>query len=237
MEKIFVYDANNNRVQVDVVKYFRHNYTNYFIYTANETDEKGFIKLYVIKVMKALGSFVAYNITEEDDWQTLQQVVKQLIKQIKQGDINEFEQLDYNSITDIKIQDARFFKLDPSLVNILSTDFNSIEIKEINNELLEINIVEDYEALYLNIKKEKEALDVILSKMLREVTEYRIKYGKIELPEDNTQLLDKEIIEPKDEKDYENMYLKVKHEKEALDIILSKMLREVTEYRIKYGKL
>ena len=48
-------------------------------------------------------------------------------------------------------------------------------------DLINVEIKEDYESLYLNIKQEKEALDIVLSKMLRQVTEYRIKYGKLDI--------------------------------------------------------
>lgn len=248
MKKIFVYDASSNKVQVDLVKYFKYNYTNYFIYTANETDEKGFIKLYVVNVMKELGNIISYNITDEDDWKKLQSIIKTIIKEIKENKQKSFETLDSDVLDNIKIEDARFFKLDPKLVEILSTEkvasneelIDDMQKPTIETLIPEINIEEDYESLYKNIKQEKEALDIILSKMLREVTEYRLKYGKLEIisnlendSKDNEEL----IVEPQGDDDYKNLYLKTKYEKKSLDVVLSKMLREVTEYRLKYGKI
>ncbi|MDD3453351.1 MAG: hypothetical protein PHN42_03630 [Bacilli bacterium] len=243
MEKIFVYDASDNKVEVDLVKYFKHKYTEYFIYTVHEKDEKGYVKLYVVKIMKELGITVSQNITEEDDWNLLESIVKQMIKEIKKDKIKSFVDLNSEKLNNIRIKKARFFKLDPKLVEMLNTNqfekANKEETEKIINEMktndLFDNQNQDFELLYLNIKKEKDTLDVVLSNMLMKLTEYRLKYGRIDISEKEIPKIEiKDLKEPISEDDYETKYVKIKKEKEALDVVLANMLMQLTEYRLKY---
>lgn len=222
MEKIFVYDANHNRVQVDLIKYFKYHYTNYFLYTANEIDEKNFIKLYVVKVMKELDEWISCNIIDDIEWKQFQEIIKTILKEIKNNKIESFIELDPSNLYDIRVEEARHFKLDSKLVDILATNKYEEPI--------------DYQTMYLDIKEQKEALDGILSKMLEELTEYRLKYGDLEMAKSEFVPPVADYKEPENETDYQNLYLKTKYEKEYLDVVLANMLGEITEYRLKYDK-
>ena len=56
-------------------------------------------------------------------------------------------------------------------------DIAPVKIK-MNEEISEKNI--DYKALYMELKKDNDELNEIMSDMLLELAEYHTKYGKIE---------------------------------------------------------
>lgn len=223
MEKIFVYDINHNRVQVDLVKFFKYQYTNYFLYTINEKDEKNFVKLYVVKVMKELGEWISCNIIDDEEWKDFQIIIKNILKEIKDNKIVSFSELESSILYDMNIKEARHFKLDVKLVDMLVSNV----YEEQNN----------FQSMYIDIKKQKDSLDEILAKMLGELTEYRLKYGELENSNQNFDFPIADFDEPKSETDYKNLYLKTKYEKEYLDVVLAKMLGELTEYHLKYDEL
>lgn len=193
MSKINIKDANNAIIEVEFIRYFKRKETSYFIYTQNELDEKEFVKLYIVKIMKQLGEFISKSINDEEEWKQIQLIVKKFIKEIKDNNIQHFFDLDKSDIANIKIKEARFFKLDKKLMGLLKKDDNitntNIDISNINLEELpsmdEISPVkveetgENYKELYSELRKDNEELNEVMSDMLLELSEYRAKYGDI----------------------------------------------------------
>ena len=194
MSKINIKDANNVDVVVNVVRYFKHKDTSYFIYTKDELDEKGFVKLYIVKIMKQLGSFIARTIKDDEEWKMIQLLIKKYIKEIKNQNIQSFFDLDRTDIENIKIKDARFFKLDKHLMQLLtkdstshiSTDSDNIDLEGLPefNEIAPVEVEqideENYKELYMELKKDNEELNETMANMLLELSQYRMKYGSIE---------------------------------------------------------
>ena len=268
MEKILIYDANNNRVEIDVVKYFQYKYTNYLLYTANETDEKGFVKLYVVKILKELGSTISYNLTDDNDWLNFQNIIKTIIKEIKDNKEKSFKNLETNLLTDLKAENARSFKLKPELVELLANDAepsnmteeaynesvsipSAVPISELVQpdamqpapEISSINEVVDnvetikYKEMYLQMKQEKENLDSIVANILGELTEYKVKFGELNIAPTPIDTIQRPAQVPIGEDDYQNLYLNMEYQKKVLDLIISDMLGELTEYKVKFGEI
>lgn len=196
MNKISINDMNNQIVEVFLVRYFKYKNTNYLIYTLNETDEKGFIKLYIVKVMKQFNESITKTIKDNEEWKRMQLIVKNILKEIKDGNVQSFVDLDISEIKNIKVKEARYFKLDKNLTemltlynkedNIENIEFDQLpKLEDISPVKLEIkedvkNEELDYKALYMELQKDNEELNEIMSDMLLELGEYRSKYGKIE---------------------------------------------------------
>lgn len=124
MEKFTITNADNTRMNVELVRYFKFKNDCYLIYTLNEIDEKGYLKLYLVKIMEELGFPVMYNIKDDKEWSGMQAIVKKVLKEIKNNKRKFLEDLDYNSIQGIKIVDPRYFKLDQKLAEVLSSNYN-----------------------------------------------------------------------------------------------------------------
>lgn len=151
MKKFTITNSQNEKIVVDLIRYFKFQNNCYLIYTMNEVDEKNYLKLYLVRIMEELGLPIVQLIKNENDWAGMQNIIKKVIKEIKCEKYNYLEDLDYKTIDGIKITDARFFKLDPKLTNILSSNYfddepynpssnddaNSIGDGENNNKITE----------------------------------------------------------------------------------------------------
>lgn len=191
MSKLIIKNFYNNKVEIDVIRYFKYKNTNYLIYTLNEIDEKGFTKLYIVKIMKQFNLLVAKTIKDEQEWKQIQQIVKELVTELKNNKLNEFVDLDIENLNDIKIKEARYFKLDKKLLLILTVNNEENQKEKLDelpsmNEISPVPITEvndnssDYKTMYLELKKDNDELNNIMADMLIELGEYRSKYGKLE---------------------------------------------------------
>ena len=191
MSKLIIKNFDNNKVEIDVIRYFKYKNTNYLIYTLNEIDEKGFTKLYIVKIMKQFNLLVAKTIKDEQEWKQIQQIVKELVTELKNNKLNEFVDLDIENLNDIKIKEARYFKLDKKLLSILTVNNEENQKEKLDElpsmkEISPVPITEvndnssDYKTMYLELKKDNDELNNIMADMLIELGEYRSKYGKLE---------------------------------------------------------
>lgn len=149
MEKFTITNADNTRMNVDLIRYFKFKNDCYLIYTLNEIDEKGYLKLYLVKIMEELGFPVTHNIKDDKEWAGMQSIVKKVLKEIKSNKRKFLEDLNYDSIQGIKIVEPRFFKLDQKLAEVLSSNYNvdisdninSTEEKFVESNNLDNNIL------------------------------------------------------------------------------------------------
>ena len=196
MNKIDIKDIKNQIIQVFLIRYFKYKNTNYLIYTLNETDEKGYIKLYLVKIMKQFNEWISKTIKDEEEWKRMQLIVKNMLKELKNNNIESFIDLDISEIKNIKINEARYFKLDKHLMELLSLQEHKENIEDIDfgqlpnmNEIAPVDVEVkketdseelDYKALYMELQKDNDELNEEMSNMLLELAEYRSKYGKLE---------------------------------------------------------
>lgn len=151
MEKITITSGDNSKMSVDLVRYFKFKNDYFLIYTMNEIDEKGYLKLYLVKIMEELGNPIAYTIKNDKEWTGMQNIIKKVLKEIKTNKKRNLVDLDYSGIQEIKIVNPRFFKLDPKLVETLASNYqfavenlNNVDINNapVDNNLIEGNNVE-----------------------------------------------------------------------------------------------
>ena len=187
MEKISIYNANGFKSEVYLVRYFKLDYTNYLVYTVFERDEKGFIKLYLIKIMDELGKKVGISILEDEEWKNMQKVIKTVIKEIKDNKIDSFEDLLTNGLEKVKVGEAKFFKLDQNLTDLLSAKVEEKVLTE--NKTLETDehivnsddvVAFDYSIVCKDIKKKIKKLDKLINEKIIDLNNYKTKYGNLD---------------------------------------------------------
>ena len=122
MKQILISYENGYTFLVDTIKYFKHNHNSYLIYTFHEEDEKGYIKLYIVKIMEQFGEKVSQTIRRMDEWNKMRHVIKKLIFEIRSNNIESFAIMDASLLNELTIYNAREFRLAKNLVNILSTN-------------------------------------------------------------------------------------------------------------------
>ena len=69
-------------VEVEVVLAFKFKDTDkeYVIYTKNETDDKGLVTVYVSSIDRSSGETKLYGINDEDEWNKIKDVLRELSK-------------------------------------------------------------------------------------------------------------------------------------------------------------
>lgn len=140
MKNFTITNEDNTKMSVDIVRYFKYKNDCYLIYTMNEVDEKGYLKLYLVKVMEELGFPVVYNIRDDKEWASMQGIVKKVLKEIKSNKKKILVDLDYSGIQGIKVANPRSFKLDQKLAKILS---NHYDFSNINDQIVSENSTND----------------------------------------------------------------------------------------------
>ena len=187
MKKINLFDSNDRKVQVSLVRFFKFNNDMYFIYTLNEKDEKNYIKLYMVKVMEEFGRYLSYHISDDSEWRYTQTILKTILKEIKYNQERTFTDLNFETLNGMKIQKARIFKFEKDLVDLLTNEDKKIENNSQEKVLvskpqpLNTNeVIVDYKKKYMEAEEEIERLNEIMASLLAENVMYKGKYGEIE---------------------------------------------------------
>ena len=165
----------NDFTNIEVIRYFINNDTEYLIYSLNEIDESGYTKLYASKI---IGN-KACIITDNDEWNLIKEIIKEIVRNNRDGSELSIVDLDEKNLEDIILQDTRVFKLQGNLVNLLSENkkvkipFDSSPEEEIEEVTL------DYEELYKNQLEKVKFLEEEIKSLENENDKYKEIIDKI----------------------------------------------------------
>ncbi len=224
MRKISLVDSSNSVFEVDLVRYFEYDDEAFLIYTLNETDEKGYLKLYLVEILEELGEPVCYTIHDNDDWELMQEMIKKVIKEIKAKTRDLLKDKDPLEIEKIKIVEPRYFKLNKKLADILSLDY--LEREEINVEV-EDQEIDDMVIEAIDLPEDEVIILETEGETMDNVTIEPVQMSDPIIPNN----------EVSDEINYKELYFALKEEKEAMDEAFESMMNELMAYKAKYGEL
>lgn len=166
-------NVNKDDISIEVIRYFVNNDIEYLIYSLNETDSSGYTKLYASKI---IGN-KACIITDEEEWNIIKKIIKEIIKNNRDGESLSVIDLNESNLDDIYLQDTRVFKLQGNLVNLLS---DNKKVEQTNNDLDEIEEIElNYEELFKNEQEKNKQLELELESLKEELTKYKEIFDKI----------------------------------------------------------
>ena len=75
MDKVYVMDNRGREKEATKVRYFKYNDNCYFVYTLNELDNEGYVKLYIKKIVGDEDR----SITDEE-WPTVKSIVQEVFR-------------------------------------------------------------------------------------------------------------------------------------------------------------
>lgn len=127
MQKIVVFNQNNQTLEIEIIRYFKKDDKKYLIFTLGETDEQDYVKVYVSKILGLNGTLAAYDIIDEIEWANVRELVKRIIKSNRDGALLEIEDLSTDLLTNIKINGQQGFKLISSSINLLGSNINEVQ--------------------------------------------------------------------------------------------------------------
>lgn len=126
---IEVLDEQGVNFEIQVIRFFEYNGNQYLIYTNNEKDEAGYVKLFLSK--NENGFFVG--VQDDNEWSKIKELIKVIVKEAKEGQLITAEDLDYFRIINQTILGAKPFKLTINVLEMLSA--NKKQFKKVEEVL------------------------------------------------------------------------------------------------------
>lgn len=220
MEKIVILNSENIETSVNVIRYFKYKNDYFLIFSYDEIDASGKQKLYIVQILDELGEKVARNINDLDEWNDIQTMIKESIKQIKKGNDNNVEKLNVYELNNIKIENPREFKVDPKLVKLLSLDIVD-------------DALEDDDGLVENLEQGKQEDNEVKTEKEIEETVHENKENVVESTENTVNNTSAEV----ESIDYKKMYFALKEDNDATEELLNDLMSKLSLYKEKYGEL
>lgn len=220
MEKIVILNSENIETSVNVIRYFKYKNDYFLIFSYDEIDASGKQKLYIVQILDELGEKVARNINDLDEWNDIQTMIKESIKQIKKGNDNNVEKLNVYELNNIKIENPREFKVDPKLVKLLSLDIVD-------------DVLEDDDGLVENLEQGKQEDNEVKTEKEIEETVDENKENVVESTENTVNNTSAEV----ESIDYKKMYFALKEDNDATEELLNDLMSKLSLYKEKYGEL
>lgn len=125
MQKMSAFNQNNQPLEIEIIRYFKVNDKKYLIFTLEEKDEQGYIKVYVSKILGLNGTLAAYDIIDETEWASVKDLVKRIIKANREGGALEIEDLSLERLNNIRINGQQVFKLISNLIELLGSNISA----------------------------------------------------------------------------------------------------------------
>ncbi len=128
MTKIGVIVPTGEKAEVEIVRFFDTYGKKYLVYTLNEKDEQGFVKLYVARIDEAsdptgtqkvlTGSFI----DDDNEWKVVKDEFKKIIGENSDGGTTTANDQDPAALANVNIKGNRVIKLMESYVKLLSAN-------------------------------------------------------------------------------------------------------------------
>lgn len=131
MKEIIMKNVAGVQSSVNVVRFFRLNGIEYLIFSLNEVDEGGYVKLYVSKITEGIGN----TIEDDVEWNLIKDTIKTVIKSNKDNLPLPITDLDTNRINNLQILDQKIFKLNDSLLQLLTANKKEEFVAPSNNQV------------------------------------------------------------------------------------------------------
>lgn len=193
MEKVYIMDNRGRETVAYKVRYLNFNGNNYFIYTLNEIDADGYVKLYLKKIIENGEVEISLN-----EWDSIKASIPIIVKEIKNNDIKSFRNLSMRQINEIMDGFSKVFKLKKDIVELITYEepvvdeipkfevnddevvvkptqvdipnqnvpvFQSIPANQVDLRITKLNEeIGKYKELCINLKRQNEALREELNK-------------------------------------------------------------------------
>lgn len=127
MEKIVIFNANNESMQVEVVRYFSESNNKYLVFSLHEIDAQGHMNIYVTKTVEQNGILIGTNIIDDVEWTNLKTTLQRIIKENRTNGNAVVNDLPYKGLENIKVADRRALKLLAASVDMLNLGYNPQE--------------------------------------------------------------------------------------------------------------
>lgn len=155
MDNVNVRNAQGELITINIVRFFRLNEKEYLLFSLNETDDGGYVKLYICKVV----GNNATTVTDDVEWNLIKDTIKNIIKLNKDNLPLPIVDIDAGKLNNIQITDQKVFKLSEAFINLLGAN------KKVE-PTIETPVTPQFEAGTINIQDGNS----VQSQLVQEVT-------------------------------------------------------------------
>ncbi|MCI5677583.1 MAG: DivIVA domain-containing protein [Acholeplasma sp.] len=179
MNKRIMTNIQGSNLDCEIIRYFEKNNNKYLIYSLNEMDEVGYVKLYASKIVDKHARII----TDDDEWTFIKETIKDIVRNNRDGVSLDIIDLNENELENIVLEDNRIFKLQGNLVNLLMENKKVVsndiyEEEAVNSE--DVLIKDDYETLYKEMVTKNELLEQRINMLEEELKIYKQKLESID---------------------------------------------------------
>ena len=107
MNKRIMTNIQGSNLDCEIIRYFEKNNNKYLIYSLNEMDEVGYVKLYASKIVDKHARII----TDDDEWTFIKETIKDIVRNNRDGVSLDIIDLNENELEKIILEDNRIFKL------------------------------------------------------------------------------------------------------------------------------
>lgn len=125
MEKLVILNPHKEDFEVDVLRYFILGDANILLYTLNEHDDDGHVRLYVTKVKDKQ----TYPLTDEE-WALVKDAIRATVNENKNGAPLSIRDLDYHELENLVVEHLKVFKLSGDVIELLGANKKEFAVKE-----------------------------------------------------------------------------------------------------------
>ena len=126
--KINLIGQDNNKFEVELIRYFENVNDKYLIYTKNEKDSSNFLTLYLTKVESDSGIRIGVEVSDKNEWSLIKNFLKRTIAENKEGKPVTIDDIDPIEVNDLKVNSSKPFKLQTDMVELFSKNQKRFEI-------------------------------------------------------------------------------------------------------------
>lgn len=218
MDTIFLYNQNNDKFLVNVVRYFMMNNKKYLIFTLNELDENNYIQLYVARIENEYGKLTMKYIYDDQEWNAFKEEIQKIVMNNRNGIKNHVD-IDYHELDGMVVTEFRIFKLKETVADELSSNKNVDTSLDSEPKTLEAASAQNN--------------NLTIEEILKQVSETAQKAKDEDVSNNVSDDVPSPTIINNDEIDYESKYKSVLVTLKKLEDENIRLINELVQYKAK----
>ena len=224
MEKITILNPHRDSFEVDVLRYFVMGDANILLYTLNESDEDGNVRLYVTKIING----VTQALTDEE-WTLVKASIRTIVSENREGKPLTVRDLNYKEIEGLVVEHLKVFKLAGEVLEDLGANKKKYDDNQAPSVLPVSPVDAVYTPSYINSQVNVQPQNVEAPKMDSEFLGHR-ETSEV------TKNVNPTVQQPVSV-DYKAMYEEVEKEKKKLKEEIFDLQNQTLSYQIKYDQI
>ena len=226
MEKITILNPHRDSFEVDVLRYFVMGDANILLYTLNESDEDGNVRLYVTKIVNGLTQALT-----DEEWTLVKASIRTIVSENREGKPLTVRDLNYNEIEGVVVEHLKVFKLAGEVLEDLGANKKKYEEPQAPSVLPVSPVDAVYTPSYISPQVSVQPQNIELPKIEPQVP------VQPQIPVANTEMHSNPTVEQPVSVDYKAMYEEIEKEKKKLEEELFDLQSQTLSYQIKYDQI